>query len=117
MPTRDQLHATRHFLAEPAPEFRTELSRPKLRRLGLIPAAGQALSRVPKGFPQDHAAADLLRQQQWGVSLTLPADTALAADFATAVSRRFLAAHPLVQLLNQPLTARRTTALVSPLPF
>ena len=116
MPTRDQLLAMRQFLADQAPAVRTELARPRLRRLGFAPAPGQSLSRVPKGFPQDHAAADLLRQQQWGVSLTEPAETALTADFATTVSRRFLAALPLVQLLNQPFATRRPATLVSPLP-
>ena len=118
MPTRDQLLAMRHFVAEQAPALRTELAHSKLRRLGFVAAPGRSSSRVSKGFAADHEAADLLRQQQWGVSLALPAKDALAPDFATSVSRRFLAALPLVQLLNQPFATRRTAAaLVSPLPF
>ncbi len=117
MPTREQLLATRQFVADHAPTLRAELGRARLRRLGFLPAPGQPSTRVPKGFSQDHPAADLLRQQQWGVSLTEPAKAALAADFASTVSHRLLATLPLVQLLNQPLAVRRTDALVSPLTF
>src|SRR5215468_5506793 len=63
-PDRDELLAYRTLLAERHQEFAEILRDKKLRRVvgGL---EGEQLSRVPKGFPSDHPAADLLRHRQW----------------------------------------------------
>ncbi len=102
MPPREQLRRVREFLLEHHGEVRRALRRPALQRLFQV-EAGAPLSRVPKGFPKDHAADDLLRQQQWGVYTVLPHDAAIATDFAQNVIRHFRAASPLIELLNTPL--------------
>ncbi len=116
MPPREQLLATRNFLVEHAADLRKALASPAARRLGLTPIDGQPLTRMPKGLPPDHPHADLLRQQQWGLSITLPATAALEPDLPTVVARYFRAALPAVNLLNQPLVPNRKP-LVDPLAF
>jgi hypothetical protein len=48
---------------------------------------------------------DLIRCKQWGLSATLPAETALQPDLAAIVIRHFRLAAPLVDALNTPIAA------------
>lgn len=104
MPEKDQLAAIRHWLLEHHEEFRKLLKRPAVRK-ALDEFDGNALTRPPKGFDPEHAAMDLVRCRQWGLSATLPAEAALEPKFAETVIRGFRLAAPVVDALNTPLVA------------
>lgn len=104
MPEREQLLAIRKYIADHHEELRKILREPKVRRL-MGELEGAELTRVPKGFAKDHPAADLLRQQQWAVSATLPAKLAVSKELLPEITKRFRAAAPLVKFLNRPLCA------------
>ena len=63
------------------------------------------LTRMPKGFPPDDPAGDLLLYRQWAVSVTLPVEVATSPKLLDEVTKRFRAAAPMVALLNTPLLA------------
>jgi uncharacterized protein (TIGR02453 family) len=104
MPEKDQLAAIRHWLLDNHEEFRKLLRRAALRKT-FVEFEGNALTRPPKGFPCDHPALDLVRCRQWGLSATLPPETALEPKFAEVLIRHFKLAAPLVDALNTPIAA------------
>jgi uncharacterized protein (TIGR02453 family) len=104
MPEKDQLAAIRHWLLDNHEEFRKLLRRAALRKT-FVEFEGNALTRPPKGFPAEHPAMDLVRCRQWGLSTTLPAETALEPKFAEVLTRHFKLAAPLVDALNTPIVA------------
>ena len=105
MPEREQLLAIRNYLLEHHEEFRRLQKDRKLQRL-MEEFDGLRLTRPPKGFPKDHPAMDLIACRQWGVSTTLPAETALQPALRKEIVTRFRAAAPLIEFLNRPLTMR-----------
>jgi uncharacterized protein (TIGR02453 family) len=107
MPEKDQLAAIRHWLVENHTPFRKLLQKPAVRST-FTEFEGNALTRPPKGFPPDHPALDLIQCRQWGLSATLPANTALQPDFAAVIIRHFKLAAPLVDALNTPIAAALT---------
>lgn len=104
MPEKDQLAAIRHWLLENHESFRKVSQSAALRKM-FTEFEGNALTRPPKGFPAEHPAMDLVRCRQWGLSATLPAETALDAKLAATVIRHFKAVAPVVDALNTPLAA------------
>jgi hypothetical protein len=48
---------------------------------------------------------DLIKQKQWGLSTTLPAETALEANFAATLVKHFKLLAPMVDALNTPIAA------------
>ena len=104
MPEKEQLAAIRHWLLENHVEFRKVLQRPAVRRT-FSEFEGEALTRPPKGFPPAHPAMDLIKQKQWGLSATLPVETALEPNFAQTVIKHFKLLAPLVDALNTPIAA------------
>jgi uncharacterized protein (TIGR02453 family) len=104
MPEKDQLAAIRHWLLDNHAPFRKLLQKPAVRRT-FTEFEGNALTRPPKGFPCDHPALDLIQCRQWGLSATLPANTALKPDLATVIIRHFKLAAPVVDALNTPIAA------------
>lgn len=107
MPEKDQLAAIRHWLLKHHDEFRKLLKKPAVRKV-FKEFEGNALTRPPKGFPCDHPALDLLQCRQWGLSATLPVETALKKDIASVVIRHFKLAAPIVNALNTPMAAAFT---------
>jgi uncharacterized protein (TIGR02453 family) len=105
MPEKEQLLAIRRMLLERHEEYRALLASRKLKTM-MEPIDPLQMTRGPKGFPAEHPALDLVMQRQWGVSSTLPAETAVSAGLVKAVVERFRLAAPLVALLNEPLTVR-----------
>lgn len=105
MPERDQLLAVRNYFLEHHAEYRRIVNAPKLTRL-LGEFDGLRLSRPPKGFPKEHPAMDLIACRQWGVSASLPAETALKPTLRKEIVSRFRAAAPMVEFLNRPLVGR-----------
>jgi len=104
MPEKDQLAQIRNWLLENHGEFRKLLQRPAVRK-AFTEFEGEKLSRPPKGFPKDHPALDLIQRRQWGLSATLPANTALGHDLAATIIRYFRLAAPIVDALNTPIAA------------
>jgi uncharacterized protein (TIGR02453 family) len=104
MPEREQLAAIRHWMLANHVAFRKLLNRPAVKKT-FSEFEGDALTRPPKGFPCEHAAMDLIKQKQWGLSTTLPAAAALKPDFATVLIRHFKLLAPIVDALNTPIAA------------
>jgi len=104
MPEKDQLAQIRNWMLDHHTEFRKLLSKPAVRK-AFTEFEGEKLSRPPKGFPKDHPALDLIQCRQWGLSATLPANTALKPDFAATVISYFRLAAPIVDALNTPIAA------------
>ena len=104
MPEKEQLAAIRHWLLENHVEFRKVLNKPAVRKI-FKEFEGEALTRPPKGFPPEHPAMDLIKCKQWGLSTTLPAETALEANFAQTLIKHFKLLSPLVDALNTPIAA------------
>jgi len=104
MPEKEQLAAIRHWLLDNHASFRAILNKPAVRKT-FQEFEGEALTRPPKGFPPDHPAIDLIKCKQWGLSATLPAETALEANFAATVIKHFKLLAPMVDALNTPIAA------------
>jgi uncharacterized protein (TIGR02453 family) len=104
MPEKDQLAAIRHWLLDHHAELRKLLQKPAVKS-AFKEFDGNALTRPPKGSPQDHPGIDLIRCRQWGIGATLPVEAALDADFARQVTRYFKLAAPIVAALNTPIAA------------
>ena len=104
MPEKDQLAQIRHWLLENHAAFRKLLQSAAVRRT-FTEFEGEKLSRPPKGFPKDHPALDLIQCRQWGLSATLPPETALKPDLASTIVRHFRLAAPIVDALNTPIAA------------
>jgi uncharacterized protein (TIGR02453 family) len=105
MPEKEQLLAIRTMLLERHEELRRLMS-PKYLKGRMAPFDGLRMTRGPKGFPTDHPASDLILCRQWGVSGTLPIETALTPSLVKEIVARFKLATPMVQLLNEPLAGR-----------
>lgn len=119
MPEAEQLLAIRNRLAAHPAEYRKIVSNAKLKRL-MGEFDGERMARVPKGFAKDHPAADLIACRKWGVSATLPAETALSPKLRQELVSRFRIALPLVHFLNAslvdtPVQSRKNSTTISPL--
>jgi len=104
MPEKEQLAAIRNWLLNNHVQFRRLLQKPAVRKT-FTEFEGEALTRPPKGFPCDHPAMDLIKCKQWGLSTTLPAETALEKNLAQTLIRHFKLLAPLVDALNTPIAA------------
>jgi uncharacterized protein (TIGR02453 family) len=109
-PSGPETRAIRAHIAENLSRLRSIVEAPSFGRItgGL---GGDQLSRVPRGFPADHPAADYLRYKQWLVWVDHPAAFASSPDFYPTVVEVFRAAAPLVAFLNEPLLTRRADPL------
>jgi len=106
MPGSAELLAIRRHISEQPEKLREILEGKEFKRLfgGLW---GEQLSRVPRGFPPDHPAADLLRYKQFLVDVTQPADVATTPGLFRVIVQHFEAMMPLVRFLNFPLKPDR----------
>jgi len=103
MPEREQLLAIRRWMAENHESYRALVKKATRVRAGVAPLTvvdGEGLTRMPKGFPAEHPAGELLRAKNWGVHVSLGAERALEPGFAAEVVRRFRVAAPLIDALN-----------------
>lgn len=106
MPQPEQLLAIRRSLLENHAAFRKLYTGKSLVKL-LPHDEATSLTRPPKGFAADHPAIDLIRNKQWGRSVSLPAEVALDAGVGKEIISRFKAATPLVEMLNAPLVVEK----------
>lgn len=102
MPEKEQLAAIRHWLLDNHESFRKTLQSAAIKK-SFTEFEGNALTRPPKGFPAEHPSMDLVRCRQWGLSATLPAETALDPKIAQTIIRHFKLAAPVVDALNTPI--------------
>ncbi len=105
MPLPDQLLAIRRYLQQHHAELRAILADKKLRKQ-LPHLDSNPLTRMPKGFPPDDPAAELLLCRQWALSAKLPGDLATSPRLVPEIVKRFRAATPMVTLLNTPLARK-----------
>jgi uncharacterized protein (TIGR02453 family) len=104
MPEKEQLAAIRNWLLDNHAAFRKILQKPAIRKT-FAEFEGEALTRPPKGFPPEHPATDLIKYKQWGLSTTIPANSALQPNFAKVVIKHFKMLAPMVDALNTPIAA------------
>ena len=104
MPEKEQLAAIRNWLLENHASFRKIIQKPAVHKI-FREFEGEALSRPPKGFPCEHPAIDLIKQKQWGLRTTLPAESALESNYAQTVIKHFKLLAPMVDALNTPIAA------------
>jgi uncharacterized protein (TIGR02453 family) len=109
MPTPETLAAMRRHIAARHEDFRRILAARPLRSL-FGEMQGEALSRVPKGFPADHPAADLLRFKQFLYYVELPPEVALTPALYDEILKRFRAMAKFTDFLNQALAGQRKKA-------
>jgi uncharacterized protein (TIGR02453 family) len=99
MPEPPTLLAIRNRIAERHLEFRKILQAGPVKRL-LGDLHGELLSRVPKGFPADHPAADLLRFKRFILYVELPPDLAATSAIYSEIVKRFRAMTPFLIFLE-----------------
>jgi uncharacterized protein (TIGR02453 family) len=113
MPEREQLLQIRTWMAEHHEDYRKLLKTAKAKKLGLTEIESHALTRMPKGFPAEHPADELLRAKDWGVSVSLPAELALEPQLLSEIVKRLKAAAPIVDTLNGAILETSKTQLKS----
>ena len=69
--------------------------------------SGDQLTRVPRGYPKDHPAADYLRHKQFLGFREYPAEFALSPRFYPELLKVFKALTPLVDFLNDAILESR----------
>jgi uncharacterized protein (TIGR02453 family) len=106
MPTPEQLLAIRRYLLDHHAELRSLLAGRRLRA-AMSEFEGNRLTRPPRGFSADSPAIDLLLCRQWGVSATLPADSATQPTLLHDITSRFALAAPIVHLLNRAISSAK----------
>jgi uncharacterized protein (TIGR02453 family) len=109
-PQPPDLLRVREHIAETWPELDRLVRRPAFRRsVGRVD--GDRLTRVPRGFPSDHPAAEYLRHRQFIAGREFPAAFAHSRDFYPTLLGVFRALMPLVRFLNEPLVEMKTPAM------
>ena len=98
-PDAEHLLAIRQRIAEQHEEFRGLLAATAVRKL-LGNLEGEQLSRVPRGFPSDHPAADLLRFKYFILFKELPASLATSPKLYKEIVERFRVMVPFLQFLT-----------------
>jgi len=68
---------------------------------------GERLTRVPRGYPKDHPAAEYLKYRQFLAGREFPATFATSAKFYPTLLSTFKGIQPLIRFLNESLAARR----------
>lgn len=109
MPERDQLLALRRWMAEHHTDYTKQINKLLKPRSARTPAfepiGPEALTRMPKGFPSDHPADELLRARNWGLRSMLPPGLELSPNLAREIITRFRLMAPLVDTLNNAILA------------
>jgi uncharacterized protein (DUF2461 family) len=71
---------------------------------------GESLQRIPKGFPADHPAADLIKMKRWLYYTTLDPAIATTPKLVSELIKRFKVMLPVLEELNKPLSKSRSRA-------
>jgi uncharacterized protein (TIGR02453 family) len=111
-PQTSELQALRDHLAVNWKQFQAITESPAFQRaFGRV--SGDALRRVPRGFPPDHPAAEYLKLRQFLVAREFPARLATTTRFYATLLRLFRQMGPFVRFLNEPLL--HAASIVDPL--
>ncbi len=102
-PQTPQLRCIREHIVGNLRSFRILVGSPAFRRLGGV--TGTRLQRVPRGYPQDHEAAEYLKLKQYLAGEALDPTLATRPRFYATLLRRFTVLAPFIQFLNTPLVA------------
>lgn len=113
-PEPAHLLAIRQRIADRHQDFRRILASQAIRSL-FGELEGDQLSRVPKGFPTDHPAADLLRFKNYILYVDRPPDLATSPKVYTEIVDRYRAMVPFLQFLTAPFSHQRKKGALSPL--
>ena len=101
-PQTPQLHAVREHVAANVKRLRAIVESAAFKRtVGTL--EGERLQRVPRGFPQDHAAAEYLKYRQFLAGRELPASFATSPSFYRTLIAVFRQVVPFARFLNEPL--------------
>jgi len=100
-PERDELVAYRALVAEQHEEFRQILADKQIKRLGGL--NGEQMTRMPKGYPEDHPAEELLRHKQWFLETTVDAKLITSPKVVSEIAKNFAVMAPMVEFLNRPI--------------
>ena len=101
MPQPQQLHAVREHIASNIRQLRAIVESPAFRRK--IEISGNKLTRVPRGFPKDHEAAEYLKYRHFVAGAEFPPAFAASPRFYTTLLAVFREVLPLARFLNTPL--------------
>ena len=115
-PETSHLVSIRQHIAETYPEIDRIARRPSFRR-SVESLDGERLTRVPRGYPKDHPAAEYLKFRNFLAGREFPADFATRPAFYPTLLATFKAITPLVRFLNQPFTATAPLTLDGPTAF
>jgi uncharacterized protein (TIGR02453 family) len=107
-PAAPDLHRVRERIATHPTQFRALIEAPAFRR-HCETLKGERLKRVPRGFAQNHPAAELLKFKQYLAWREFPPDFAVSPRFYRGMLEVFKAAAPLVRFLNAALKGRPAT--------
>lgn len=111
-PDTSQSQLLREHVADNYRQLDAIVRSPRFRKLGGL--KGDTMTRVPRGFPKDHPAAEYLRHRQFMGWREEPAVFATSTDFYKQLLWTFETLVPLLRFINEPLlTARRTDRLPS----
>lgn len=97
-----ELVRVREHIAETWPEIRT-ITRARAFRSRFEELSGDTMTRVPRGYPSDHPAAEFLKFRQFYGGAEFPASLAYSREFYSTLVSTFKALMPLVRFLNAPL--------------
>jgi uncharacterized protein (TIGR02453 family) len=106
MPLPEDLNAVRQTIAGCPAKFLKVIRDPRFKKL-FGGVTGDQLSRVPRGFPPDHPAADFLRHKNFLAARTFPPEVATSAQFYRTVVETFKGMVPFVRFLNEPILNTR----------
>jgi uncharacterized protein (TIGR02453 family) len=104
-PMPPQLRALRGYIADNAMRFRSIVEAPAFAKA--FAWEGDALTRVPRGYPADHAAAEYLKCKRFVGWVEHPAAFATTGEFYPALVKAFKLLLPLVRFINDAMLATR----------
>lgn len=114
-PEPSELVRLRAHIADTWPEIRN-ITRAAPFRRRFEELSGDTMTRVPRGYPADHPAAEFLKYRQFYGGAEFPAVFAHSREFYPALVATFKALMPLVRFLNEPLIEQGTPPVPPPWP-
>ena len=102
MPQTSQLQLVREHIALHHRRLRAIVEKPSFRKK-VAALEGEKLSRVPRGFPKDHPAAEYLKYRQFLAGREYPPSFATSPRFYPTLLALFREIAPLCAFLNEPL--------------
>ena len=101
-PEPPELVKLRAHISDTWPKIR-DLTRARAFRSRFGELSGETMTRVPRGYPADHPAAEFLKFRQFFAGAEFPASLAYSRRFYPTLVSTFKGLMPLVRFLNNPL--------------